>query len=69
VTAASRPQVEYFGHVKVKGLGALFSPEIKKEWRDIKVAAREGLARQQGRPAETSKATAVPARGATEAIV
>lgn len=62
--------VEYFGNVKVKGLGKLLTPLFKSEWREIKANAREGLARLQGRPAEGAlgskparEAQATPARG------
>ncbi len=51
--------MEYYGHVKVKGMGKILAPQFKAEWRAIKEAAREGLARRLGRPAETAAAAAV----------
>jgi hypothetical protein len=55
-------QVEYYGHVKVKGLGKVLSPQFKAAWREIKANAKEGLARVRGRPAERSEAGAPPPR-------
>ena len=49
--------VECFSHTEAKGLDKLLLPAFKKEWRAVKEAAREGLARRQGRPAEAETAT------------
>ncbi len=59
--------IEYFGRVHGKGVGVMFAPMIKPEWRRVKEEAREGLARQMGRPMEAPKPVpgglAVPQRG------
>lgn len=66
---AAGEQVEHYSHTEVKGLATILAPKFKSEWRDITNAAREGLARVRGRPAEHTSATTVksaevPARSA-----
>jgi hypothetical protein len=56
--------VEHYSHFHLVGVSKLLAPLLKPQWRDIKAAAREGLARLQGRPAEGELgAQQVPARG------
>ncbi len=61
---SSCAQVEYYGHTKANNLGKLILPRIKREWRDIKAAAREGLARVRGRPAEKAPKVEIAGGGA-----
>jgi hypothetical protein len=61
--------VEHYSHFHLVGVSKLLAPLLKPQWRDIKAAAREGLARLQGRPAEGELgAQQVPARGPSVAM-
>ena len=60
--------MECFSHTEAKGLDKLLLPKFKAEWRAVKDAAREGLARRQGRPAEAEPAAGMAARDAPVSI-